>query len=485
MFEIVISVPAAILLLIILIITIKTIQFRKPEPSNTSQIPDGPDPEMLVRHLQEAIQFKTVSHPNPEATDFTEFTKFHSWLERTYPLTHKNLTCKKVGQYTLIYQWVGSNHNVKPILFTAHQDVVPAGSLDAWEHKPFDGVVADGFVWGRGTLDVKIQLISILEAIEYRLQNGDTPKQTIYLCFGHDEEIGGQEGALAAAKYFKEQGIEFSFLLDEGGAVAEHMIRGFNLPLAAVGVAEKGYIDIELTCSQRGGHSSMPPRRSALGYIAEAILRLEKHQFPLRLTPPPAEMFRRIGPHMPVIPKIIIANLWLFKPLFLKMMSKNTTANAMIRTTTAPTMALGSEAANVLPTTAKANINYRLLHGETSNDVLKHVGSVLKGLPIAYKATRIEEPSRITQCDSREFAALSHTIKHIFPETVVSPYLMVGGTDATKYQEVCSNIFRFSPYKVESSELDRIHSCNERISIENIQASTQFFIYLMHEIEQM
>jgi len=470
--------------LLVLVITIKTLLFKKQIPVIDKTTTSFPNTGDAVKHLGEIIRFKTVSNSDAAKTDWQEFLNLHKWLEETYPAIHHRLEKIVISDYTLIYHWKGSDPALKPVLYTAHQDVVPTGDAEQWLQDPYSGYISDdSYLWGRGSLDMKIQMIAVLETIEFQLQQGYAPRRGIYLCFGHDEEIGGKQGAAKAAEYFKNQGIVFSFLIDEGGAVTDNMISNLRKPLAAVGIGEKGYLDVELSCTQKGGHSSMPPPKTALGLIAKAVSKLERRQFPLKLTKVPREMFRNLGPFMPLHYRIILANLWFFKSLFLLLMAGNGAPNAMIRTTTAPTMALGSEAPNVLAARAAATINLRLLTGTSSDQAIARIRRIIGDKRIEIKALLVNEPSKISPMDTAQYRILSETILQVFPDCIVSPYLMLGGTDAIKYQEVCENIFRFCPMHVHSSELDRIHSYNERISLKNIENAVIFFTQLFESID--
>ncbi|MCF7941804.1 MAG: M20 family peptidase [Spirochaetia bacterium] len=474
---------AALFLLLTAVITLRTIRFSSRAealehlPKQREQFP------LAVTHLSEAIRFKTVSHYDRSLTDWEAFTAFHAWLEKTYPHAHACMSRDMINTYTLHYRWEGRRSEIDPILLTAHQDVVPVGDLDHWEHDPFAGVIEEGYLWGRGTLDVKNQIITIFEAIEQLAAEGYTPERSIHLCFGHDEEVGGSEGAGSAVEYFKQQGIHFSMVLDEGGAVTEHMLEGINRPIATIGIGEKGYMDLVLKSSSAGGHASMPLQQTALSTLARAIVDVQSSPMPARLTPAPLQMFKTLGPYMSVSSRIVIANLWLLKPLFLKIMGRNPAGNAMIRTTMAATMAHGSDAANVLPTEAEGIINVRLLHGDSPEDVISYVQQVLHGQGIIIERRRAEGPSAISTTDSPEFERLTKTIADIFPAAVITPYLMVGGSDARKYEPIADHIYRFCPYQLEATELGRMHSYNERISVQNIYAGVRFFTSLIRAFD--
>lgn len=472
---------AALLVLLLLIILIRTALFRNPVASSAQSIPavdDLPCAEKLVK----AIQIPTISHADYSQTDWNEFQRFHALLEELFPLVHK--TCKKtvINGYSLVYRWRAPKADpaLKPVLFTAHMDVVPVepGTEPDWQHSAFSGEIAEGVVWGRGALDTKIQIVAALESAERLLAQGFAPKRDIFFAFGHDEEINGEEGALKIADYFKQQGMKFEFVLDEGGCVVEHVLDGVEKPIALVGVAEKGFSNIRLSVTGEGGHSSMPPRNSSLGILAQAVCRLEQNQAKARLIPMVREFLLRVGPEMKGVNRVILANLWLFKPLFIKVFAKSATGGAMLRTTTAVTMAEGSPAANIMPQKSTAVANFRILPGETGQDLLRHIREAVEGLPVDIEPIVLDDPSKVSPSNSEGYHLIEQLTQGLYPGTVVTPYLVMGSTDARKYECVCENIYRFSPYKIDSGELDKMHGTNENITVENVGRCTAFFTEL-------
>lgn len=468
---------AAALLIILALgaIVIRTIIFsRKASPAEKTSGDIIVRPS-AVQHLAEAVRFETVSNHDSSQTDWGAFRAFQSWLEETYPLSHKTMRLQRISFYTLHYTWEGSDDTLEPILLTAHQDVVPAGELSGWKHPPFNGEVDGGYLWGRGTLDVKNQIICIFEAAEELLREGFRPKRSIHLCFGHDEEIGGFEGAAVAADLFVDEGLSFSMVLDEGGAVTEDMLEGIDRPIATIGIGEKGYMDLDIHCESPGGHASMPLKQTSLSRLAGAIYTIQNKQPHTRLTEAPKQMFLALGPYMGLTNRIVIANLWLFRPLFLKIMEKSPASNAMIRTTFAATMAKGSSAPNVLPAEADGLINVRLLHGDSPDEVLSYVKGIVNDDQLSFSASRAEGPSSLSPTDNQEFARLTGCVAQVFPDAVISPYLMVGGSDARKYERSSRAIYRFSPYQLTAEELGTMHSYDERISLENIYRGVAFY----------
>ena len=437
----------------------------------------------IVTVALNALLLATVSHHYAVKTDWAVFEKYHELMRELFPLVHRELQLTKINRYSLLYRWPGRDSTKKPILFISHMDVVPVeeGTEKDWEEKPFSGAQKDGFVWGRGTLDTKITMIGALEAVETLLKTGYVPEADIYLGFGHDEETGGKEGALHIARHLEEQGISFEYVVDEGGMIVEGSVPGVSKPVALVGVGEKGYADIEISVKKEGGHASMPPQHTSLGYIAKVIMNLENNQGRMRLSKPAAGFLRTVGPEMKGINKMILANLWLFKPLFMRVFSKTRAGNALLRTTTAATMASASVRPNVLPQKSTATFNFRIAPGETVQDLLDHIKRVNKGTDIEINPIQLEEPSSISSTDTKGFRTIERVANALFQDIIVAPYIVLAGTDAKKYEKVCSAVYRFAPFKVKSDDLNRMHGTNERISYENIEKCVQFYIQLIKE----
>lgn len=470
-----------LIVILFTVIIFRALNF-KPEEKNIKSTENSTlDINMAAQHLSGAVKIKTISCSDYRNVDWSEFKRLIEYYKSTYPLVHEKLQMEIINEYSILYRWKGKNEKALPVLLTAHLDVVPVenGTENDWKLPPFSGEISDGYVWGRGTLDVKIQSISILEAVEKLLKENFIPERDVYMAFGHDEEVGGDEGAIHIAKELKSRGIRFEYVLDEGGCVTEGMIKEISSPIAVIGIAEKGYANIKLIAEGGGGHSSMPPKHTAVGEISQAIVNLENNQCKTKIIKPIENMLKCLGPHMSFINRMIIANLWLFGPLFKKIFSKSNTGNALLRTTTAATMLEGSVEPNILPQRASAIVNFRIIPGETGQDLLEHIKSVIRNDNIKLEPLRLEDPSKISSVDSFGYEIINNAINKIFPEAVTTPYIVLGGTDARKYEEVCDNIYRFSPYKLKSSELGTMHGTNECISLENIEKCIRFFIEIL------
>ncbi len=434
--------------------------------------------QKALENLSESIRFRTISCEDPSEEDKAQFEAFRGFLKKAYPLVHVHLKTEIVGDQSLLYEWKGSNENALPLLLAAHMDVVPVEleTLKQWTHPPFEGVISDGYIWGRGTMDCKGLLISILEAVEALLVDGFKPTRTVLLAFGQDEEVGGLRGAEKIAELLKSRGVTPELVIDEGGAIADLGIPGFKKLIAGVGIAEKGYLTIELVARARGGHASVPPRHTAIGLLSRAITRLEKHPFPSKVGEIPALTLERLMPELPLYLRLALSSR-LITSLIMRAASRYLPPlGAMLRTTTAVTMVSGGTKDNVLPQEARATVNLRLLPGETCEDALKRVKKVVRDKRVEVHISGMaENPTDISSVKTSGFETLERTIKECFPEVVIVPYLVVGMTDSRHYSRLSDSVFRFSPVRGSRKELELAHGTNERLSVENFAEFIEFF----------
>jgi carboxypeptidase PM20D1 len=438
------------------------------------------DAERAAETLAAAIRFATVSNQDPAQFDASQFSGLRAFLEERFPRVHHSLTREVINEHSLLYRWEGRGDG-KPIVLLAHQDVVPVegGTEDKWEQPPFSGAIADGFVWGRGTLDDKSSALAILEAVEYLLGTGFQPTRTVYLAFGHDEEVSGRRGAQVMAATLRARGVDAELVLDEG-AVLQGLVPGIAEPVAAVGIGEKGYVSIELVSSDSGGHSSVPPPRTAIGALSAAIERLERHQMPATLSTVTGQGLAFIAPEMPLGRRIVLSNLWLFGPLVERQMARSPQTNAAIRTTTAPTIFEAGVKENILPATARAVVNFRILPGDTVETVLEHVRRTIDDDGIAVRTLgEGNDPPPQSDPDAPAFTRLAGAIRAAFPGTVVAPMLSVGATDARYYTVISRNVYRFAPIHLRPEDLGRIHGTNERIAIADYAGMIRFYVGLL------
>lgn len=459
--------------------------WRLPAPHTPAPLPplDGIDEAAVAHRLAAAVRIPTISHGDPRQNDPKQFARFADYLRTSFPRVHAQLKRETLAGHSLLYTWTGRDAPAKPLLLMAHMDVVPVepGTEKLWQHAPFSGAMADGFVWGRGALDDKGSLVAQFEAIESLLAEGFTPARSIYLALGHDEEIGGKQGALKVAQELKARGLQFEFALDEGGSITEGMVAGVHAPVAMIMAAEKGYVSFRLTARDAGGHSSRPPPQTAVGRLARAVARVQDRLLPTRLESPVTDMLERLAPEMPFVQRLTIANRWLFGPLLRTTLAAQPTGNALVRTTTAPTMFNAGIKDNVLPSEAHAVINFRLLPGDSVQSVEDHVRRVIndEGIEIARDASFAEEPSPVADTDSPSFAVIAQTVAEVFPDAVISTGLVIGATDLRNYAGLYEHRYNFVPFRIQSDDLARIHGHNERLRVADYVRGIEFYRRLL------
>lgn len=434
--------------------------------------------DAMVDRFSRALQYQTISGDREVLRNEDEFFGFLDFIEDEYPLVHSRLEQTMFSDFTPLYFWEGSDPSLDPVLLMGHYDVVPVDStdLDAWQYEPFSGVMADGYIWGRGAVDNKINVMLLLETAEYLLENGYRPERGIYLLFGHDEEIGGHDGAQVVSNYFRDQNIRLYYVLDEGGFVVDGVLP-VGRPIGIIGVAEKGYLSLELVARSTGGHSSMPSDDKSVVKLSEAIVKLDQNPFPARIDGATEKMFDSLGEKLPFTLKLMYANRWLTDGLIKSRMIENASTSALIRTTTAPTMLRAGVKDNVLPTEARAVVNFRILPGDTFESVKDHVRRVIDNESITIREydTISTQPSRVSSVEGSVYRSLQESIMNHFREVYVSPYLVVGATDSRHFIPLADNVYRFSPVVMDIEDTEMIHGINERIRIDTYQNGIRFY----------
>ena len=467
------------LVLLVITIAIAAVVLVRAALVRSHQIAVAPAPAVAVdpnavARLSRAVQFKTVSYSDEQLGDHDAFVE---WLPSAYPRVHAAMQRELVNGHSLLFTWSGSDPLLPPLLMMGHYDVVPVEDESKWSVPPFSGMVRDGFVWGRGTMDDKMTVIGVLEAAEMLIREGWRPKRTILFAFGHDEERGGEHGAQQVARLLASRGVKLDTVVDEGGAITVGMAPGVAGPVAMIGTAEKGFISVGLSATAAGGHSSMPPRDTAVSLVAAAVERVEHHPLPSHIARSTRAMFDTLAPEMKFGLRVVATNLWLTKPLLDFRARKSDSLRAMLHTTTAATMIGGGVKDNVLPTEAHAVVNFRILPGETPDSVLAHVRRVVADprVKVSVFGEHPSTPSRESNPSSPEFHTLERTIRQVYPGTIVTPYLVVGATDARYYTPLSANVYRFTPGRVRESDLERIHGIDERIGVNDFLDCVRFY----------
>ena len=475
---------AAALMLFVGVTVAVTARYRSApapvRPAKEVAIPGG-----AAERLAGSLRIRTISSEDPAAFDANAFATLHAYLRMAFPRVHTQLRRETVGTHSLLYTWQGSDSSLKPILLIGHLDVVPVetDTLDQWQQAPFSGRIVDGFIWGRGAIDNKSAVLGTLEAVEMLLAEGFRPVRTVHLAYGHDEEVGGAAGAREIAAVLKARGVEPEMVLDEGGVIGEGILPGITEPVALVGIAEKGFVTVELSTRVTGGHSSLPARQSAIGILSAAVARLEENPMSARLQGPTRQLFDRIGPRLPTVRRAVLANLWLTVPLVLRSLEQTPTTNAMVRTTTAPTIFQAGTKDNLLPSRARAVVNFRILPGDTVATVVEHVKRAVgdSRVEITIVGRFSAEPSAVSSTDSESFRTLEQTIRSVVPDAIVAPYLVVVATDARHYSGLSGNVYRFLPLRLTPGDLERMHGIDERIGVHEYETAIRLYRQLVLE----
>ena len=484
---------AAFLLVIVGVVLYRTshfaIQLPDDEPIPLAEI----DGEEVARHIGLAIQLKTISNTDPAKVDPLPFEGLRNLLQVLYPQVDDHLTREVINGGGLLYTWQGTEPDLDPIALAAHQDVVPANEAadSGWTHPPFAGEIADGYVWGRGALDCKGSLISIMEAVDNLIRDGFAPRRTVYLLFGHDEECSGTHGAVALADILEARGVRLALLLDEGGSVTTSTLPGIESPVAMIGVTEKGHLSLKLKATTKPGHASTPSTPTAIGALSLAIATLENNPFPQHLDMVEF-MMSFVGAELSFMDRLMLANTWLFGGAVKRKLSQNPSTDANTRTTIAPTILRAGSAENVLPATAEALINLRIFPGETVRETYERIydlvaDQTLEVLPAhgeTLEGDHTWEPTEISDIDSPQFRLLTRLAQSAYPEALVAPFMMNGATDSRHYSKLSHFIFRFSPILLSQEDQDTVHGVNERLSFENAARMVSFMQALIRTASQ-
>lgn len=435
--------------------------------------------ERAVESLAEMIRCKTVSHYDFALDDAAEFDKFRNYLIDRYPRIHETCTLEHIGRCGLLYRWPGKSSS-DPSVFMAHYDVVPADE-DEWTHPAFEGIIEDGILWGRGTLDTKGTLVGIVEAAEQLIGEGFTPENDIYFAFSGEEEIAGSS-ALDIVKTFKERGIVPAMVQDEGGAVVRGAFPGVKEPCALIGTAEKGQLPVYMEMTSAGGHASAPPPRSILGKLSRAAAKIENRPFHMNITPPAAEMFDTLGRRSSFLFRMVFANLGFFRPVLdLLCRLSGGEINALVRTTSVITQAYGSEVNNVIPPKAGFGINLRLTGGDSSEYAIKRLEKIVGDPNIKFRhSDNFSEASAFSETgDAPGWLRIKKAVQQTWPEAVVSPFLMIGGSDSRHYSLISNHVYRFCPMAMTGEERATIHGNDEHIATDAVAKTVQFYVRIM------
>ncbi|XP_052449840.1 N-fatty-acyl-amino acid synthase/hydrolase PM20D1.1 [Carassius gibelio] len=439
--------------------------------------------KQLLENFKVAVQIPTVSFSESDQNT-TALQEFDLLLRRVFPKVFSSSVVQHemVGSYSHLLTVSGSEADLEPYMLLAHIDVVPADEADGWDAPPFSAQEINGFIYGRGTIDNKQSVMGILQALEYLLERGYTPRRSFYIGLGHDEEISGPQGAVNIVKLLKSRGVKLLYVLDEGLTIMDGVVDGLIGPGALIGVSEKGQATVKLSVSSAPGHSSMPPRESSIGILASAVARLEKNRMPnLFGHGPERATFEHLAHKFGWPYRMVMSNLWLFSSLLSSVLEEQPDTNAFVRTTTAVTMFNSGVKINVMPAYAEAFVNFRIHSSQTLQEVLKLIESTISDERVKVEFVSGFDPLPISSYDEDTFGyqIIKKTVHDIFPEVTVSPGVCVGNTDSRHYTELSPDIYRFAPSWYKPGDSARFHGVNERISIQNYEEIVQFYFQLM------
>lgn len=471
-------IPVIPIFIFVIVILYRTFTFQSDE---TPVEPTGIeiDPEHAITSLSEMIQIKTVSYSDQSLINESEFERFRQYLVDRYPLIHRTAE-KSLHEKGILYHIKGKR-NDSPTVLMAHYDVVPVEG--DWTYDPFGGRIENGSVHGRGTLDTKNSLSAIMEAMEHTLETGHTFENDVYVAFGGDEEVSGLS-APAIAEFLHQNGVKPGLVLDEGGAIVSNMFPGVKEKVAVIGIAEKGFLNLKLTVRSKGGHASSPPEKSPLTELARAIHALDRHpSFKLKLTEPVRNLFETLAPHSKSFSiRMIFSNLWAFLPVVKKIArSSGGEFLSMFKTTQAFTLAKGSDAINVLPTTASIGINYRLALFDHPDVILKRIKKIIDNENVEIDVLEASKATSVSHLDE-PYKRIENAIRSTWKGVLTTPYLMVATTDSRHYHKLSDHVYKFSPMDVSKDDLARIHGIDESISTENVVRGVQFYVNLMKNL---
>lgn len=434
-----------------------------------------------VKRFRESLRIKTISFEEEENFDSLEFGRFNAFLEDQYPLVDSLLGHQVFSGFSHLYHWKGVDETLQPIILMGHIDVVPIASPAKWTVDPFAADLSDGKIWGRGTIDDKFSVIAILEAVNQLLIDGYRPSRDIFLAFGHDEEVGGEMGAVKIVEFLSTMEVNAEYVLDEGYAITQKLIPGVDNDIALIGVAEKGSATIEFAVDMDGGHSSQPASETAIDVLARAISKLKSNPLTPKLSEPMIGFMDHIGPHMNFVNKMAFANREIFESVIIDIYENASGAgNALVRTTTAPTIFQAGIKENVIPTFAKATVNFRIMSGETPETVMDFTKDVIadERVKLSFKGFNTA-PSKVSSHDSDAYKVINSSIKQVFGDVLTAPNLVIAATDSRHFEKISDNVYRFVPYHINKENIDSFHGIDEHIAVEDFENAIRFYKQLI------
>ena len=461
----------------IALVAVRTMNFKPKAQPPINQEDVSFDKDAAVDALAKLVKCKTISYSDHSLEDDAEFDKLIAMLPGLYPKVFEVCDFQQLPDRALLFRWPGKTPG-DPSVLMAHYDVVPVNE-ENWEKPPFDAIIEDGVLWGRGTLDTKVTFNGVLFSANHLIGQGFQPEHDIYFAFSGGEEVNGN-GAPNIVRYFEEKGLHLAMVVDEGGAVVENVFPGVTAPCGLIGIAEKGMINAQYRCTSSGGHASSPKPHTPVGILARACTRIENTPFKAHIEGPAAQMFDTLGRHSTLLYRVIFANMWCFGWIIdLLGRISGGEMNALVRTTVAFTQMEGSSARNVIPPEAKMVSNMRLNPADSVESALAYLRKVVNDEAVEITALESFEPSPISRTDCEGWEKVSAAVAETWKGCIVSPYLMVQCSDSRHYGRISDRVYRFSAMDLTAAERATIHGNNERIRLETVAKAVEFYIRLM------
>lgn len=435
--------------------------------------------EKYVNNLAEMIKFETISLD--DQPDKTKFYEFHKLLKKLFPSLFSVVEMEDFDG-SLLLKWKGKNPDAMPVMLMNHMDVVEAQG--EWAHEPFSADIADGRLWGRGTLDNKGGLWGMLQAADDLAAEGFVPETDLYFESACTEECGG-EGAMEISQVLYDRGIRFSMILDEGGMIVSEPIAGAKGNFAMVGMGEKGCAELKFIARGNGGHASTPDTDTPLVRLGKFMEEADSQSiFKAQLSPVIEEMFTRLAPHIDGYLGKVLNNSKLFKPLITAVMPKvSPTAGALLRTTIAFTMANGSEARNVIPAEAWVVGNMRVSHHQGYESSLAAIKKLAAKYDIETEVLTPSIDSPLADFNSDAFRQIEKAVSLAYPEVVTVPYVMTGASDGRFMGKLTDNCFRFVPFIINEQQLESVHGIDENVDIKTLEPAVEFYKHLIKGVK--
>lgn len=463
-----------IICLLVLVIIVRALLFN--DKTKKVVVTKKEIDDTVVKELGELIKYKTISYEDKSLIDYNVFQDYINKVKEMYPLVFSKCEFTQTKEYAIKLKLKGKSSD-KPTVLMAHYDVVPV--TDGWKYDPFLGEVVEDSIYGRGAADTKCTMVCALRALENALTKGYVPNNDLYLCFGSNEEVFG-DSQVKIVDEMKKEGIKPALVFDEGGGIIKNAFPGVKENTAFLGVVEKGMCNIKLSIDGNGGHSSTPKKNGPTIQLSKALIKLEKNLMKPQFTKASKEMINIMGRHSSFGLKIIFANTWLFKGLLKKIfMSASADTRALLSSTFAFTLIKGGNQTNVIPNHVEANINVRIAPFNDVDEVVKHIKKVINNDNIKIEVSDINKMYKECDFNLEGYNKIKNTVYKTYENVVVSPFIMLGGTDARHYNEISDCVIRFSPLIFTNEERKGIHGLDEKIKVDSLKKGLEFYENLL------